>query len=179
MVENETCSTNDRTHRNGGIRRHTMKRLLAAEAAAERTDPIDSADLPGGPAFEARRLRRAISAEGLADLALECFDPGVVAEVDILKPPEQRDRDLAQLGAAFKRSLTTGSGKWTRGGLRVVARARSAARSADIRDQTRWFEGLIRKLVWQVPFAALDKSREDKVSKFRRPAWSIPSNKKP
>jgi hypothetical protein len=151
-----------------------MKRLLAAEAAAERTDPIDSADLPGGPAFEARRLRHAIGAEGLADLALECFDPGVVAEVDIPKPLEQRDRDLAQLGAAFKRSLTTGSG-----GLRVVVRARSAARSADIRDQTRWFEGLIRKLVWQVPFAALAKSGEDKVSKFRRLAWSIPSNKKP
>jgi hypothetical protein len=178
MVKNETCLTNDRTYRNGGIRRRTMKRLLATEVAAERADPIDSADLPASPAFEARHLRCAIGAEALADLALECCGPRVVAEVDIRKPLAQRDRDLAQLGAAFKRSLTAGSGNWTRSGLRVVARARSAARSADIRDQMRWFEGLIRKLVWQVPFAALGKSEEDKVSKFRRPAWSIPSNKK-
>jgi hypothetical protein len=175
VVKNETRSTNDRTHRNGGIRRRTMKRLLAAEAAAERADPIDGADLPAGLAIEARRLRRAIGAEGLADLALECFDPGVVAEVDILKPLEQRDRDLAQLGAGFKRSLTTGSGKWTRGGLRVVARAGSVARSADIWDQMRWFENWFGRF----RFRRWPKSEEDKVSKFRRPAWSIPSNNKP
>ena len=40
-----------------------------SEAEVDRDDPIDVADLPAGPAFEVRRLSRAIGAEGLADLS--------------------------------------------------------------------------------------------------------------
>jgi hypothetical protein len=74
-----------------------------SDAVADRAEPIDASDLPAGPAFEARRLSRAIGAEGLADLALERFDRRVIAEIDILKRQlAQRDRDLAELRAAFK-----------------------------------------------------------------------------
>ena len=150
-----------------------------SEAAADRVDPIDVVDLPAGPAFERRRLSRTIGAEGLADLALDRFDRRVVAEIDILKRRlAQRDRDLAELGAAFKRLLTTGSSPRTRSGLRFVAAARSAARSADFRGQMRRFERLIRRL-WKLPLAALGRSEEDRVIGNRRPpAWSIRSQQR-
>jgi hypothetical protein len=135
-----------------------------SEANVDQIDPIDIADLPVGPAFEARRLSHAIGPEGLADLALECFDRRIVAEIDILKRRlAQRDRDLAELRAAFKRTLTTGSPPPTPSGLRIIdvaiATARSAARSSDFRHRMRQFERSIRK-VWKDPLTLVGTSKK-------------------
>jgi hypothetical protein len=135
-----------------------------SEAAVDQIDPIDIAELPVGPAFEARRLNHAIGPEGLADLALERFDRRIVAEIDILKRRlAQRDRDLAELRAAFRRTLTTGSHPPTPIRLRIIdaaiATAGSAARSSDFRHRMRQFERSIRK-VWKDPLTLVGTSKK-------------------
>ena len=141
--------------------RHGLVVVRRSEAAANRVDPIDIADLPAGPAFEARRLGRAIGAEGLADLALERFDRRVVAEIDILKRRlAQRDRDLAELRAAFKRVAERAAATAASRRPHGVARGSAVSDpSSDFRDRMRRLERSIRK-VWKVPFALLGKSKE-------------------
>ncbi len=145
-----------------------------SEAMADPANPIDVADLPVGPAFEARRLSRAIGAEGLADLALERFDRRVVAEIDILKRRlAQRDRDLAELRAAFERLAQRDRAELRAAFERLAQRDRDLAelraaferslttgtRSSDFRGRMRRLERSIRK-VWKVPLALLGKSKE-------------------
>jgi hypothetical protein len=144
--------------------RNDLVLVRRSEAAADRVDPIDVADLPAGPAFERRRLSRAIGAEGLADLALERFDRRVVAEIDILKRRlAQRDRDLAELRAAFKRvaerAAATAASR-SPPGVRALGSPVSDP-SSDFRDRMRRLERSIRK-VWKVPLALLGKSKEKK-----------------
>ncbi len=140
--------------------RNDLVLVRRSEAAAGRVDPIDVAALPPGPAFELRRLRRAIDAEKLAELALERFDRRIVAEIDILRRRlAQRDRDLAELRAALERSLTIASPMRAERGLVKVARAAAGSidRSSNLGEQMRRFERSIRRFV-RAPLSALGKS---------------------
>jgi hypothetical protein len=144
--------------------RNGLVLVRRSDTAADTDDPIQVADLPAGPAFEARRLSRAISAEGLADLALERFDQRVVAEIDVLKRRlAQRDRDLGELRAAFKRAADPGGASAVSRSPRGFGASWSAVSdpSSDFRDQMRRLERSARK-VWKAPLALLGKSKENR-----------------
>ena len=134
-----------------------------SEAEVDPAYPLGPADLPAGLAFEVRRLNQALGAEGRADAALDRFDRRVVAEVEALKRRlAQRDRDVAELRAAFERALNgAASARPTdrRGTTGRVAFAAPAAPRSELKRRLRRFERSIR-WIWKAPLHLLGLSRK-------------------